>query len=67
MALEPRLCEYDAQQKYGLKSAFEAKPNESCGHEYFVVTGSCLAIIPTLDDPEMCAVNPRWSMSIWPV
>jgi len=53
------LCEYNIQQKYGFKFAFEAKPNEPRGHMYFAVTGSYLAIIPTLDHPEMCGVNPE--------
>lgn len=53
------LCEYSIQQKYGYKFAFEAKPNEPRGHIYFAVTGSYLALIPTLDHPEMCGVNPE--------
>ncbi len=53
------LCEYSIQQKFGYKFAFEAKPNEPRGHMYFAVTGSYLAIIPTLDHPEMCGVNPE--------
>jgi xylose isomerase len=53
------LCEYSISQKYGYKFAFEAKPNEPRGHIYFAVTGSYLALIPTLDHPEMCGVNPE--------
>jgi len=53
------LCEYSIQQKYGYKFAFEAKPNEPRGHLYFAVTGSYLALIPTLAHPEMCGVNPE--------
>jgi len=53
------LCAYSKQQKYGYKFAFEAKPNEPRGHIYFAVTGSYLALIPTLDHPEMCGVNPE--------
>lgn len=53
------LCEYNISQKYGFKFAFEAKPNEPRGHMYFAVTGSYLALIPTLDHPEMCGVNPE--------
>ncbi len=53
------LCEYSISQKYGYKFAFEAKPNEPRGHMYFAVTGSYLAIIPTLAHPEMCGVNPE--------
>ena len=53
------LCEYNIEQKYGYRFAFEAKPNEPRGHIYFAVTGSYLAFIPTLDHPEMCGVNPE--------
>src|SRR5205085_4320932 len=41
------LCEYNIEQGYGYKFAFEAKPNEPRGHIYFAVTGSYLALIPT--------------------
>ncbi len=53
------LCEYSISQKYGYKFAFEAKPNEPRGHIYFAVTGSYLALIPTLRHPQMCGVNPE--------
>ncbi len=53
------LCEYNISQGYGYRFAFEAKPNEPRGHMYFAVTGSYLALIPTLDHPEMCGVNPE--------
>ncbi|MBC7785279.1 MAG: xylose isomerase [Burkholderiales bacterium] len=53
------LCEYSISQRYGYKFAFEAKPNEPRGHMYFAVTGSYLALIPSLDHPEMCGVNPE--------
>ncbi|HWE95687.1 MAG TPA: xylose isomerase [Tepidisphaeraceae bacterium] len=53
------LSEYSIEQGYGYKFAFEAKPNEPRGHMYFAVTGSYLALIPTLDHPEMCGVNPE--------
>src|SRR6266511_1672751 len=53
------LCGYSIAQKYGYRFAFEAKPNEPRGHIYFAVTGSYLALIPTLDHPEMCGVNPE--------
>jgi xylose isomerase len=55
------LCEYSIEQKYGYRFAFEAKPNEPRGHMYFAVTGSYLALIPTLDHPEMCGVNPEFA------
>ena len=53
------LCEYSISKKYGYRFAFEAKPNEPRGHIYFAVTGSYLALIPTLAHPEMCGVNPE--------
>jgi len=53
------LCQYSISQKYNYRFAFEAKPNEPRGHIYFAVTGSYLALIPTLDHPEMCGVNPE--------
>jgi xylose isomerase len=55
------LCEYSVEQGYGYRFAFEAKPNEPRGHMYFAVTGSYLALIPTLDRPEMCGVNPEFA------
>ncbi|MDB5320301.1 MAG: xylA [Phycisphaerales bacterium] len=55
------LCNYSIEQKYGYKFAFEAKPNEPRGHIYFAVTGSYLALIPTLDYPDMCGVNPEFA------
>lgn len=53
------LCAWNKQQGFGYRFAFEAKPNEPRGHIYFAVTGSYLALIPTLDYPEMCGVNPE--------
>jgi len=53
------LCEWSLDQKFGYKFAFEAKPNEPRGHMYFAVTGSYLALIPTLDHPELYGVNPE--------
>ncbi len=53
------LCDYSIEKKFGYKFAFEAKPNEPRGHIYFAVTGSYLALIPTLKHPEMCGVNPE--------
>lgn len=55
------LCKYSIDKKFGYKFAFEAKPNEPRGHMYFSVTGSYLALIPTLDHPEMCGVNPEFA------
>ncbi|RYG66203.1 xylose isomerase, partial [bacterium] len=53
------LAEYSVEQGYGYRFAFEAKPNEPRGHIYFAVTGSYLALIPTLDRPDLFGVNPE--------
>jgi xylose isomerase len=53
------LSEYSIDKKYGYRFAFEAKPNEPRGHLYFAVTGSYLALIPTLEHPELFGVNPE--------
>jgi xylose isomerase len=53
------LCEYVLDQKYGLKFALEAKPNEPRGDIYNPTTGHMLAFIGTLDHPEMVGVNPE--------
>ena len=55
------LCDYSKQQGYNYRFAFEAKPNEPRGHMYFAVTGSYLALIPTLKYPDMCGVNPEFA------
>jgi xylose isomerase len=53
------LCEYAKDQKYDLKFALEAKPNEPRGDMYNATTGHMLAFIATLDHPEMVGVNPE--------
>lgn len=53
------LCEYVRDQKYNLKLALEAKPNEPRGDIYNPTTGHMLAFIGTLDHPEMVGVNPE--------
>lgn len=53
------LCEYNADKKYGFKFALEAKPNEPRSDIYFPTTGHYLALIATLDHPEMVGVNPE--------
>jgi xylose isomerase len=53
------LCEYNANKKYGFKFALEAKPNEPRSDIYFPTTGHYLALISTLDHPEMVGVNPE--------
>ncbi len=53
------LCEYALDQKYDLRFALEAKPNEPRGDIYNATTGHMLAFIETLDHPEMVGVNPE--------
>jgi xylose isomerase len=53
------LCEYVRDQHYELKLALEAKPNEPRGDIYNPTTGHMLALIATLDHPEMVGVNPE--------
>ncbi len=52
-------CEYVRDQKYELRFALEAKPNEPRGDLYFATTASYLAFIETLDHPDMVGVNPE--------
>ncbi len=53
------LCAYARDQKYDLRFALEAKPNEPRGDLYFPTTASYLALISTLDYPDMVGVNPE--------
>lgn len=53
------LCEYALENRYDLKFALEAKPNEPRGDLYNPTTGHMLAFIETLDHPEMFGVNPE--------
>ncbi|EKD88912.1 MAG: hypothetical protein ACD_34C00276G0002 [uncultured bacterium] len=53
------LCDYVKDQKYDLKFALEAKPNEPRGDMYNATTGHMLGFIATLDHPEMVGVNPE--------
>ncbi|HUH97243.1 MAG TPA: xylose isomerase [Anaerolineales bacterium] len=53
------LCEYALDQKYGLRFALEAKPNEPRADLFNPTTGHMLAFIATLDHPEMVGVNPE--------
>jgi xylose isomerase len=53
------LCEYALDNKYDLRFALEAKPNEPRGDIFNPTTGHMLAFIETLDHPEMVGVNPE--------
>ena len=54
-----RLCEYSLAQGYGYRFALGAKPNEPRGDIYMPTTAAYLALIPTLDHPEIIGVNPE--------
>lgn len=53
------LCEYARDQKYDVRFALEAKPNEPRSDIYLPTTGHILAFIQTLDHPDMVGVNPE--------
>ena len=53
------LCEYVRAQRYEIRFALEAKPNEPRGDIFLPTTGHMLAFIYTLDHPEMVGVNPE--------
>jgi xylose isomerase len=53
------LTHYAKDQKYDLRFALEAKPNEPRHDIYLPTTGSFLGFIETLDHPEMVGVNPE--------
>jgi xylose isomerase len=53
------LCEYVIDNRYDLKFALEAKPNEPRGDIYLPTTGAMLGFIATLDHPDMVGVNPE--------
>jgi len=53
------LCDYARDQGYDLKFALEPKPNEPRGDIFLATVGHALALIATLDHPEMVGVNPE--------
>jgi xylose isomerase len=53
------LCEYSIANKYDYKFALEAKPNEPRGDIFLPTSGHMLALIYTLDHPEMVGLNPE--------
>jgi xylose isomerase len=53
------LIGYSKDNRYDLKFALEAKPNEPRSDIYLPTTGHMLAFIATLDDPSMVGVNPE--------
>ena len=55
------LCDYARDQKYDLRFALEAKPNEPRGDIYFATTAAYLGFINTLAWPGMVGVNPEFA------
>ena len=53
------LCDYVRSQRYDLRFALEAKPNEPRGDIFLPTTGHMLAFIYSLEHPEMVGVNPE--------
>jgi xylose isomerase len=53
------LCEYSISQGYDYRFALEAKPNEPRADIYMPTTGAYLALISTLERPELVGVNPE--------
>jgi xylose isomerase len=53
------LCEYVRDQRYDVRFALEAKPNEPRSDIYLPTTGHILAFIETLEHPDMVGVNPE--------
>jgi xylose isomerase len=53
------LCEYSEAEGFNYRFALEAKPNEPRADIYFPTTGAYLALIATLDHPELVGVNPE--------
>jgi xylose isomerase len=53
------LCEYVIDQRYRMRFALEAKPNEPRGDLYLPTTGHMLHLISTLAHPELVGVNPE--------
>jgi xylose isomerase len=53
------LCEYVRDNGYNLKFALEPKPNEPRSDIYQPTVGHMLALIATLDHPEMVGLNPE--------
>jgi xylose isomerase len=53
------LCEYSISQGYDYRFALEAKPNEPRADIYMPTTAAYLALISTLDHPDLVGVNPE--------
>jgi len=55
------LCAYVLEQGYKMVFSIEPKPNEPRSDTYLATAGHALALIATLEHPEMVGVNPEWA------
>jgi xylose isomerase len=55
------LSEYVLEQGYRMVFSIEPKPNEPRSDTYLATAGHALALIATLEHPEMVGVNPEWA------
>jgi xylose isomerase len=55
------LCGHALAQKYRMVFSLEPKPNEPRSDTYLATAGHALAMIATLDHPEMVGVNPEYA------
>jgi len=55
------LCRYVLAQGYKMVFSIEPKPNEPRSDTYLATAGHALALIATMDHPEMVGVNPEWA------
>ena len=55
------LCAHVMEQGYKMVFSIEPKPNEPRSDTYLATAGHALAMIATLDHPEMVGVNPEWA------
>jgi xylose isomerase len=55
------LCNHVIEQGYRMVFSIEPKPNEPRSDTYLATAGHALAMIATLEHPEMVGVNPEWA------
>jgi xylose isomerase len=55
------LCNHVLAQGYKTVFSIEPKPNEPRSDTYLATAGHALALIATLEHPEMVGVNPEWA------
>jgi xylose isomerase len=55
------LCNHVLEQGYRMVFSIEPKPNEPRSDTYLATAGHALAMIATLEYPEMVGVNPEWA------